>query len=73
MIIDNKEYEITEKYNIKSNNKNKLKIKLKGLDNITNMSDIFYECSSLLSLPDISKWNTNNITNMNFNVMSFMF
>ena len=25
---------------------------------------MFYECSSLSSLPDISKWNTNNIKNM---------
>ena len=28
MIIDNKEYEISEKYNIKNYNKNKLEIKL---------------------------------------------
>ena len=25
---------------------------------------MFYECSSLSSLPDISKWNTNNVNNM---------
>ena len=30
------------------------------------MSFMFSECSSLLSLPDISKWNTNNVTNMRF-------
>ena len=28
------------------------------------MRYIFYGCSSLLSLPDISKWNTNNVTDM---------
>ena len=28
------------------------------------MSDMFYNCSSLSSLPDISKWDTKNITNM---------
>ena len=28
------------------------------------MNNMFYECSSLSSLPDISKWNTNNITDM---------
>jgi len=27
---------------------------------------MFSECSSLSSLPDISKWNTNNVTNMSF-------
>ena len=25
---------------------------------------MFCECQSLISLPDISKWNTNNVTNM---------
>ena len=28
------------------------------------MSPIFQRCSSLISLPDISKWNTNNIDNV---------
>ena len=65
MIIDNKEYELSEKYYIKSYNKNKLEIKLKGINNVTDMSGMFSRCSSLLSLPDISKWNTNNVTYMN--------
>ena len=30
------------------------------------MSDIFYSCLSLKSLPDISRWKTNNVTNMNY-------
>ena len=40
MIIDNKEYEITEEYNIENykNNNNKIKIILKGINNVTNMS-----------------------------------
>ena len=57
-------YLITEKYNIINYNNKKLKIKLKGINNVTNMSFMFYGCSSLLSLPDISKWNTNNVINM---------
>jgi len=28
------------------------------------MSFEFYCCESLLSFPDISKWNTNNVTDM---------
>ena len=28
------------------------------------MSYMFYECSSLKSLPDISKWDTKNVTDM---------
>ena len=64
MVIDNIEYEITEKYNVKNYNNSKLIIKLKGIDNITNMNDMFDSCSSLISLPDISKWNTINVTDM---------
>jgi len=64
MIIDNNEYEITEQYNVNNYNNNKLQIKLKGINNVTNMSHMFYECQSLLSLPDISKWNINNVTDM---------
>ena len=30
------------------------------------MSSMFYRCIQLSSLPDISKWNTNNVTDMNF-------
>ena len=35
-----------------------------NINNVTDMTNIFYGCSSLLSLPDISKWITNNVTNM---------
>jgi len=64
MIIDDKEYKIIEKYNIINYNNSILEIKLKGIDNVTNMSYMLSGCSSLLSLPDISNWNTNNVTNM---------
>ena len=33
--------------------------------NATNMSEMFCKCSSLISLPDISKWITKNVKNMN--------
>ena len=66
MIIDNKEYKITEQYNIENYIDNELKIKLKGINNITNISGMFRECKSLLSLSDISKWNINNVANMSF-------
>ena len=32
--------------------------------NYSNLKYLFYKCSSLSSLPDISKWNTNNVTDM---------
>ena len=35
-----------------------------NFDNISNLSCMFYGCSSLISLPDLSKWNTSNINDM---------
>ena len=58
--------EIEEVHNVKANKNIKLKIKLKGINNITDMSSLFSGCLSLTSLPDISKWNTNNVTDMSF-------
>jgi surface protein len=40
-------------------------------NNVTDMSEIFYNCESLSSLPDISKFNTNNIIDM-YNCGSLM-
>ena len=31
-------------------------------NNVTNISGLFAGCSSLKSLPNISKWNTKNLT-----------
>ena len=42
-----------------------LEVKLKGIENITDMSYMFSKCKSLLSL-DISKWKTSNVENMSF-------
>ena len=46
--------------------KETFKIKLKGITNVTDFSYMFYECSSLLSLSDISKLNTSIVTNMSY-------
>ena len=66
LIINEKEQELKEKYNfgLFSSKKDTLKIKLKGITNIINAADIFDNCKSLLSLPDIYNWDTSNITNM---------
>ena len=63
IIIDNKEQELIEYLKINKNEKI-LKIKLKEIKSITNMSCMFDGCNSLTSLPDISNWNTNNVTDM---------
>ena len=65
-----------EEYNIKNikEKKENLEVVLLGIKNIINMSYMFCGgkgnyletgCKSLISLPDISKWNTKNINNMN--------
>ena len=45
-------------------NKDILEIRLKGIQKVTDISNIFSLCESLISVPDISKWNTSCITNM---------
>ena len=49
-----------------TNDKDKILIptECNNFNSISNMIFIFYECKSLISLPDISKWNITNITNM---------
>ena len=68
LFIDGKEHDVIYEYINKSFDKKKdiLNIKLKGITNVTNMSGMFYYCESLLSLPDIDKWNTSIIKDMNF-------
>ena len=44
----------------------KFEVKLKGILNMTDLSDMFKGCKSLLYLPDISEWNTSIITDMSY-------
>jgi len=46
--------------------KNILEIKLIETETITDMSYMFYDCNSLISLPDISKWDIKNVTDMSY-------
>jgi len=62
IIYEEKEYELKEKWNIDDKIKNEiLEIKLRGINNITDMSNMFSECSNLTTLSEISKWNINNV------------
>ena len=63
MIINKKESELMEEFNI--NNEKIIEIKLIKIAIITDMNSMFHGCSSLSNLSDISKWNTNNVINMN--------
>ena len=69
LIINEKEFDLMTFYNIENLENEKLnddilEIKLKGINRVTNMSQLFYECSSLFFLPDISNWNTSKVINM---------
>ena len=67
LIINGKEEEFTSFYNIRNLQENELlKIKLKGINNINNLSHMFFGSLSLFSLPDINKLNTNNIIDMSY-------
>ena len=44
--------------------KNNLDLSKWNTNNVTDISYLFYKCTSLSSLPDISKWKTNNIINV---------
>ena len=77
IIFEDKEFELTSYFKLKNNvNNNILKIILIGINNVTDMSKMFFDCSSLISLPDISKWSTNNATSkyrMLFNCFSLIY
>ena len=64
--IDGIKKELSEYIELTNEQKLKktIEIKLTGIENVTDMSYMFFECSSLNDLPDISKWNTQNLTNM---------
>ena len=67
IIYEEGEYELKEyieDIDQEYDNKEEFEIKLKGINNITNMSYMFSECESLSSLPDISKWDTSNVNDM---------
>ena len=65
IIYEDKEYKLEQYFELKNNkNKDTLEIKLKGIKNVTDMRGMFTRCSTLLSVPDISNWNTSNVTNM---------
>ena len=66
LLIDEQQIELCDLYTLNNSQKDKntLKIKLIETKTITNMSYIFFLCTSLISLPDFSNWDTTNVTNM---------
>ena len=65
LIIDGYEMELQSQYTIDTTKtKDILKIKLIETRPIIDMSFMFCNCKSLISLPDISKWDMTNVTDM---------
>ena len=63
IIIDNKKYELSEEFplnNLKKVTEN-IEIKLVGIQNITDISYMFDNCSSLKSIKNIDSWDTSTI------------
>ena len=57
IIINGKEEELCSYYDIEKTKNDIFKIKLKGINNINDISYMFCGCESLLTLSDISNWN----------------
>ena len=64
IILEGEEQELQSEIDIKDILKDKIRVKLTNLDQITHMSNIFCNCSDLYSCNDMSKWRTNNVKDM---------
>ena len=64
IIYNNKEYDLTETFNCENIKDNILKIKLKGINNATDLSWMFEGCSQLSKLSNFSDWDTSYVLDM---------
>jgi len=62
--IKDKEYELMEEYDINNISEDKLEVKLKILQTITDLSFMFDNCLSLSSISNLSKFDSYEILNM---------
>jgi len=66
LIINGEILDLCEYYKIKENKNKNLTIKLIEKNEIINMSYMFCECVSLLSVVNFSKWKANNLNNTSY-------
>ena len=66
ILYKNEKYNLCEYLSGKFNLNDTLMIKLVGINNIKNISCMFHKCSSLFSLPDISRLKIVNICDMHY-------
>ena len=66
IVVDDKIYELQEKFDINNNNKkDNINIVLNGINNSSNLSCMFSGCTTLISLPDIDKIKIENVIDIN--------
>ena len=67
-LCEGKLYDLNEYFDLSNYDKTKdiLLIKLIGVNNIKNMTEMFYQCSSLLCFLEVNKWNTSKVYDMSF-------
>jgi len=63
MIINDKEYKLSEYISKEIIKNESFEIKIKEIEIINNMCYMFFDC---YYIPDISKWDTSNVTNMSY-------
>ena len=66
IIFEEQLFDLTQKFKINNNVKQYefITIKLKGIQNIKKIEQMFKECSTLLSVPDIDKWDISCFTDL---------
>ena len=64
IIYKGKEYELSERFGNIDFKEDILKIKLSGIEKITNLDEMFYECKYFIKSENISKLDTTKITSM---------
>ena len=57
---------LREYIEIKNDKGDIIEIKLNGINDITDLSNMFADCDMLISLSDISKWNVEKVTDMSY-------
>ena len=67
LIIDGNKHALVNKLSLNETQKSKKNIEVKLIEYkpITDMSFMFFDCSSLILIPGIKNWNTENVTKMN--------
>ena len=65
LIYNNREYQIQKTIKITDSIKEYVEIKLLGINHIKNASYMFSNCVDLIELPDINKWYTKKVTDIN--------